>query len=331
MPCLHFSSLRLKGGFPLLLNTLTTVSLVASNKALLTKYLFVWTSTLCGLHFLFTAAFSRILSTVTAEQGERIDTGALFLFTCVSVVSIASLTISLKMNSVGFYQLSKLLTVGVTCFLEWCLLQKTFSALTLFSILISSFGVGLTVSGDVTLTSYGIMVAVIAVLSSGMQQVAVGWLQQKYSLSASGLVHQVFHWQAFVLLIGGPAFDLHLYKSSPLEWRGFMQVDGHLALLILSCLAAVAVNYTQIMSVRDLSATGYQVLGNLKTICIVIMGCIFFDAHYTIRSLLGQCICVCGMITYSYSQMRRTSSTSDIEMESSAKLRTAAPDAAAAA
>jgi drug/metabolite transporter (DMT)-like permease len=297
---------------PLLLNAVSTVALVAINKELLTSYEFVWTHTLCGLHFLFTAACSRILSPTADYRGAPIGAYALTAFTLVSVVSIASLTISLKLNSVGFYQLSKLLTVSVTCSLEWLLLGKFFPVLTLISIVVTSVGVGLTVTGDLSLNLYGILVAIVAILSAGSQQVAVGWLQEKYSLSANGLVYQVFHWQALVLLIGGPIFDLYLYESSPLEWCGFQKVDEHLALLLLSCGTAVAVNYTQVVTVKELSATGYQVLGNLKTICIVIMGCAFFDAHLTRRSLFGQCVCVIGMMTYSYSYTRRATSSKSL-------------------
>ena len=49
--------------------------------------------------------------------------------------------------------------------------------------------------------------------------------------------------------------------------------------------------------------TGFQVLGNAKTIIILLFGSLFFDEALSRRTLCGQAVAVVGMALYSYSRV----------------------------
>jgi hypothetical protein len=66
----------------------------------------------------------------------------------------------------------------------------------------------------------------------------------------------------------------------------------------LSCTAAIFVNYSQIISIKQLSPTGFQVLGNAKTVCILLIGYLFFDGHVSTQTIIGQGVAVLGMFLY---------------------------------
>ena len=288
--------------FSLFLNVTSSVLLISINKVLLSKEGFMWTNTLCGLHFLTTAAVSRIFASEGRSSLARpIPASVLVIFTNVSVFSISLLTLSLKINSVGFYQLSKLVAVAVTCLFERFLFSKTFSSRTLGSIAVVLVGVASTIVGDVTLSLQGLITAALSVILSSAQQIGVAKIQKDYSLSANELVAAVFHWQALVLLVGGPVFDVLLFGSSPLSWDGFVLRDQRIAWLFGSCIAAVAVNYSQVCCVRSLSPTGFQVLGNAKNVFVLLVGSTFFDGSLPFRTLIGQAIAVFGMVLYTRS------------------------------
>ena len=183
-----------------------------------------------------------------------------------------------------------------------------FSKRTLGSIAVVLAGVFTTIAVDVTTLSLrGCITAALSVFFSSAQQIGVAKLQKQYLLSANELVATVFHWQALVLLVGGPMVDFYLFGSSPLGWEGFLPSDRRLLLLFGSCMAAVAVNYSQVLCVRFLSPTGFQVLGNAKTTCVLLIGWAFFDGAVPFRTLIGQAAAILGMVLYGRSTTRPVS------------------------
>ena len=70
---------------------------------------------------------------------------------------------------------------------------------------------------------------------------------------------------------------------------------------MMSCAAAVFVNYSQIVCIKQLSPTGFQVLGNAKTVFILLFGFLFFDGKVSTQTLFGQGLAVIGMFIYAVS------------------------------
>ena len=300
----------------LFFNVISSVLLISINKVLLTTSGFVWANTLCGLHFVFTAVFSRFLKSVVLPTKMRyISFHHLAAFTFVSISSISSLTINLQINPVGFYQLSKLSTIAVTCTLERFLLKKRVGLMTLLAILVVLVGIGFTISSEWTVSTRGLLVAFLSVFSSSLQQIGVAQLQKEYSLTATELISQVFLLQALVLLIGGPLVDRVLWQSFPTSWNGFA-FGGKLFGLLASCIAAIAVNFSQVICVKTLSPTGFQVLGNTKTVVILVAGWLFFDSAVpSSRVIGGQIVAILGMVLYGYSAQRANRGLLDLKVQ----------------
>jgi solute carrier family 35 protein E3 len=234
-----------------------------------------------------------------------IPPAVLVLFTTVCVISIAGSQLSLKLNSVGFFQISKLGQVALTCFLERVLLSKKFSISTVCSIVVVISGVAITCFGSVLLVSAaGAFVACLAVFAASLQQLALSFLQTRYCLSSNELVAQTFYLQAIVLLGGGPLVDWWLVNSFPTAWLQFWDLADGAVYLSLSCIAAIFVNYSQIICIKQLSATGFQVLGNAKTVCILLIGFLYFDGKVSQQTVLGQGVAVLGMFLYGFSTSR---------------------------
>ena len=310
----HASGAALTHAQAFVLNLCSTVLLIGLNKHLLSSLAWNYPLSLAGLHFLATALFSRLTTALEAGSGQgkprgsgqRISPLDLFWFTSVSVLSIASLTVSLKVNQVGVYQLSKLSCVALIAALERVLLRKTFSRLTLASMAAVLFGVGLTTTGrSLEASREGLQAAATSVVSAACQQVSVAHLQAKYSLISNEFISQTFYLQSLVLLLAGPFVDRAIYGTLPTEWAGFAPGGGRSAAwLLASCLAAISVNYTQVTVIRTLSPTGFQVLGNAKTTCILFVGWAMFDGKVSGRTVTGQCIAVLGMCLYGYAATR---------------------------
>ena len=70
--------------------------------------------------------------------------------------------------------------------------------------------------------------------------------------------------------------------------------------ILLSCSLAVFCNMSQYLCIGRFSATSFQVLGHMKTVCVLILGWILFDSALTVKNILGMLLAVMGMVVYSW-------------------------------
>lgn len=70
--------------------------------------------------------------------------------------------------------------------------------------------------------------------------------------------------------------------------------------ILLSCSLAVFCNVSQYLCIGRFSAVSFQVLGHMKTVCVLTLGWLLFDSELTIKNIMGMAIAVVGMIIYSW-------------------------------
>ncbi|CAN8304564.1 unnamed protein product [Cochlearia groenlandica] len=141
----------------------------------------------------------------------------LLWFSLVANISIAAMNFSLMLNSVGFYQISKLSMIPVVCVMEWVLHSKHYSREVKASVMVVVLGVG---------------VCTLCIL--------------------------------------------------------------------VSCALAVFCNISQYLCIGRFSATSFQVLGHMKTVCVLTLGWLLFDSEMTFKNIAGMVLAVVGMVIYSW-------------------------------
>lgn len=72
--------------------------------------------------------------------------------------------------------------------------------------------------------------------------------------------------------------------------------------ILLSCTLAVFCNVSQYMCIGRFSAVSFQVLGHMKTVCVLILGWVLFDSQLTFKNILGMAMAVIGMVLYSWAR-----------------------------
>ncbi|XP_020268669.1 UDP-galactose transporter 2-like isoform X1 [Asparagus officinalis] len=95
----------------------------------------------------------------------------LLWFSIVANTSIAGMNLSLMLNSVGFYQISKLSMIPVVCVMEWILHSKHYSREVKMAVVVVVLGVGVCTVTDVKVNAKGFLCACIAVLSTFLQHI----------------------------------------------------------------------------------------------------------------------------------------------------------------
>ncbi|XVF67081.1 hypothetical protein PTKIN_Ptkin10aG0092100 [Pterospermum kingtungense] len=281
------------------LNVVSSVGLIMANKQLMTPtgYAFVFATTLTGFHFSMTALIGLVSNATGHSTRKRVPLWELLWFSIVANTSITGMNLSLMLNSVGFYQISKLSMIPVVCVMEWILHNKHYSGRVKIAVIVVVVGVGVCTVTDVNVNAQGFICACVAVLSTSLQQISIGSLQKKYSIGSFELLSQTAPIQALSLLLFGPFVDYYLTGKLLASYKFS---SGAFFFILLSCSLAVFCNISQYLCIGRFSATSFQVLGHMKTVCVLTLGWLLFDSELTLKNILGMVIAVIGMVIYSW-------------------------------
>jgi solute carrier family 35 protein E3 len=227
-------------------NVATSVLIVFVNKVLMDPrkgYGFVFATTLCALHFLSAAAAVTAAQAAGLASRGRMPLRDALGFAVIASVSIASLNVSLLVNSVGFYQVAKLLIIPFVCAVEAIWLGRRFPPRVVAAIAVVVLGVALVTLSEASLGGgksaaaqaalregrggaaaaeatkqqaaaasgavgvFGLAVAAVSVATSGLQQILCGVVQRRHRLQSHELLAVTAPIQGAMLLVVGPFVD----------------------------------------------------------------------------------------------------------------------------
>ncbi|GLC37605.1 hypothetical protein PLESTB_001668700 [Pleodorina starrii] len=307
--------------FAWFLNVSTSVLIVFVNKVLMDPHMgyhFVFATTLCAFHFLACGASVRLMELFGCGKRATMPMFECLRFAVIASISIASLNLSLLVNSVGFYQISKLLITPFVGLAEYLFYKRRFTTPTLLSILIVVIGVAIVTVNDMSTSVPGLVIAALSVVTSGLQQLMCGEIQKRLSLTSTQLLSNTAPVQGVMLLLVGPFVD----KAVTSRW--LLQYDVSvpaLTCLFWSCAVAVLVNISQFMCLGRFSAITFQVTGHTKTVLVLLSGWLFLGESISNRKLMGMVTAVAGMVAYGYFNslpIKHSSSSSNSSSSSSA-------------
>ncbi|KAG6438246.1 hypothetical protein SASPL_103183 [Salvia splendens] len=298
------------------MNVISSVGIIMANKQLMSTngyafsfveaqltefvdyfFLLAAATTLTGFHFAVTALVGMISNATGLSASKHVPFWELLWFSIVANMSITGMNLSLMLNSVGFYQISKLSMIPVVCILEWILHSKQYSSQVKLSVVVVVTGVGVCTVTDVKVNAKGFICACVAVLSTSLQQISIGSLQKKYSIGSFELLSKTAPIQAGSLLVLGPIIDYYLSNNLILDYKF---TTGALFFILLSCSLAVFCNVSQYLCIGRFSAVSFQVLGHMKTVCVLTLGWLLFDSELTMKNIMGMGVAVLGMVIYSW-------------------------------
>ncbi|KAG0576228.1 hypothetical protein M758_5G059900 [Ceratodon purpureus] len=281
------------------MNVISSVGIIMANKQVMSAagYNYRFATTLTAFHFTVTAGVGYISSALGYSVSKHVPFMDLFLFSLVSNTSIVSMNMSLMLNSVGFYQIAKLSMIPSVCVLEWILHSKTYTREVKAAVFVVMIGVGVCTVTDVNVNFSGFMAALVAVISTSLQQIYIGALQKKHNCGSFELLSNTAPIQAASLIMIGPFVDYFLIGENLLDYT---YTFGAIFFILLSCLLAVFCNVSQYLCIGRFSAVTFQVLGHMKTVAVLTLGWVLFDSVLTGKNMMGMFMAVVGMITYSW-------------------------------
>lgn len=282
------------------MNVATSVVIVFVNKALIDPkkgHAFTFATTLSALHFLASAASLWLQALITRTHHPKLPWGDNLYFSVIANLSIASLNVSLLVNTVGFYQIAKLLIIPFVAVMEMVWFQKRFTTAVTLSMVTVAIGVAIVTVTDVSVNTMGMVIAGISVVSSGMQQLLCGTIQRKHKLQSYQLLANTAPVQGAMLIVLGPPIDYLItgHNVTKYNWT-----TGAAVVMVVSCSVAVLVNISQFMCLGRFSAVTFQVLGHTKTILVLLISWLVLHEHMSGRKMFGMALAVVGMVAYGH-------------------------------
>ncbi|KAI9684413.1 MAG: hypothetical protein M1829_002223 [Trizodia sp. TS-e1964] len=231
------------------LNTISTVGLVFLNKTIFDNpQLRSMQISFAMWHFLCTAIVLWIASHKPFRLFEPVRLPFLKMIPlCTFFAGFLILNnLSLAYNSVGFYQLAKIMTTPCVVFLNYLLFGKTINSLTALALASVCFGVGLTDTDIARSNPLGAIFAVLAFFVTATYQIWIGKKIVDFQVSSSQLLLNQASISVLLLAFVAPLFD---------TFTDLRQVPSNtLIALFLSGIVASLLNLSQFLIIGRTSA-----------------------------------------------------------------------------
>ena len=296
-------------------NVSCSVSLVLVNKLVFAGG-FRFPMSLTFLHFGFTVLFYRAMAAAAFFEPKGVPAFEACKVAAFGVGSIGFMNVSLNLNSVGFYQISKLSIVPCTLVVQYVLFGATVSRKVKLSLALLLLGLALATVTDVQLNAPGLLMATLAVGTTACFQLWQGSKQREFELTGTQLQAAVSAWQAAQSLCAAAALenlcaDRGAGAAQPcataVSFAAAPPAGGEhtLGLVLLTCFIALGTNFSSFGLIGRTSAITFQVVGHAKTCLVLIGGYVLFpspnfDETQFYHNIAGVSIAMVGVILYGH-------------------------------
>lgn len=285
--------------FSIILNILSSISIVMLNKWIYTHYGFP-NITLTFIHFIITFLGLKVCEAFNIFCPKRIqlrDSLPLAMSFCGFVVLT---NLSLQHNTVGTYQLIKVLTTPCIMLIHTYMYGKKYSFPYLLTLVPIILGVFLNTYYDVQFNVLGVFFAGLGVVVTSFYQVWVGTTQKDLNINTMQLLNYQAPLSALLLLFVIPMFE-NVYGEKGLIHAWPLQTW---IAVFASGLIAFSVNLTIFWIIGNTSPVTYNMVGHMKFCLVLIFGYLLFQAPLEINQLLGVCSTIFGVVMYSHLKLK---------------------------
>ena len=201
-----------------------------------------------------------LLGFFSRAQLPGVDSGLMAIF-CIG--SVAFMNFSLDYNSVGFYQVTKLLCIPAMVAIQSYVYHQQFRAKVKLALLVVLAGVGAATVSDVELNVNGCIMGALAVLFTAQFQIWQGDKQRVYKMNAMQMNHAQARPSFLFCLVLSLIVD-HWGDTAKSNVRLHPMQQAEMAWIALSCVLALSVNLCTYGLIGKTSAVTYQVVGHAK-------------------------------------------------------------------
>eukprot|EP01121_Diplochlamys_sp_Union-15-3_P014257 TRINITY_DN451_c0_g1_i1.p1 TRINITY_DN451_c0_g1~~TRINITY_DN451_c0_g1_i1.p1 ORF type:complete len:327 (-),score=26.95 TRINITY_DN451_c0_g1_i1:154-1110(-) len=300
------------------LNFLSSVATVFCNKIIFQWYSLPFGALLSTYHFAVTALGLVICVSLGMFEFKKLPWGPLFKVSLVYALSVPFCNLSIRYNSLSFYQISKVTIIPVSILLEYFFYNGKLEVRMLLYIIPITIGAFLTGKTDISTTAMGVFMATSCVLTSALAQQWIKIQQAEFKINSMQMMLYVIPISVVIQAMFIPVFD----SNNNFDIFTFPWTTDLLFVLFISGLLAFTVNLTIFLSLRGVSPVTYQVVGQAKSVTILIGSFVLFGQILDLRNIFGMVVTMAGVFYYTYIKMvpsPQSPSTVDKSIETDVK------------
>lgn len=302
----------------MLLNFTASTCLVVVNKILMDKFHFRYATTLTCFHLFSTFFLLVVVSKLGAFEVKALPLKQVWKLAAGTMGFICLTNLSLQHNSVGFYQVMKVMTTPTVVIIEALLYQKYLETQLKIALLPVCLGVIVTTVTDFRLNAVGAAYAVAGVIVTSFYQIWSGTLQKSLDCNALQLQYYVAPLAAVFVLPFIPIFDNYSFSDLDSIWF-FEFTPANLTLIATTGVIGFLVNISIFLVIGRSSPVSYNVLGHGKTIFVLLSDFLIFGRPVTMQSSTGILLTMIGVFWYTQRKLEKSSAEADIRARSEEK------------
>lgn len=291
-----------------LFNITVSLSIVMVNKYLYVHVRFP-NMTLTFMHFITTFLSLQICQIAGMFSIKKVPILAMLPLALNFCGFVVLTNLSLGSNTVGTYQLAKVMTTPCVLLIQYLSYRKSTSKKIQATVVPIVVGVTLNFMYDIKLTTLGTIYALSGVVVTSFYQVMVGEKQKEFELNSMQLLYYQAPLSALILLL--PA--LYFEPVSSLLTRTWTTTE--LAAIVCSCLIAFAVNISIYWIIGNTSAMTYNMTGHTKFCITTAAGYVVFGEEMSFNQVIGFLLTLGGIICYTHFRMQENDKMKKKQME----------------
>ncbi|KAJ6812272.1 putative membrane protein-like [Iris pallida] len=278
-------------------NFFISVGIIMMNKLVLGKVGFNYPIFLTFIHYglsWFLMAIMNVLSLLPASPpAKSTPFSSLFVLGIVMSLSNGLANVSLKYNSVGFYQMAKIAVTPTIVLAEFMLFQKRVSYQKVAALTIVSIGVAIATVTDLEFHFFGACIALAWIVPSAVNKILWSNLQQQENWTALALMWKTTPITLLFLVALMPWLD-------PPGVLSFNWNFPNTSAILMSAALGFLLQWSGALALGATSATSHVVLGQFKTCVILLGGFLIFNSNPGMTSICGAVTALGGMSLYTY-------------------------------
>lgn len=289
----------------IIFNFASALGIVFANKAVFAVFQFPYPIGLTWIHSVFTMAGMQLMCMAgffNPVEGvgvwEVVDLGAAY----IGYIVLGNL--SIKLNTVGFYQVSKamiaptILAINSSMSGQWPRPEILASVATLtLGILVATV-----TDAQVMSNALGMLVGVASVVSTALYNILAGQKQKALGANSNQLLHRFSPVAAAMLSVAAPLTEIATVYMSPaaatVAVPAFQLTTEAFLTILASAMLGLLVSLSTFLVIGHTSALTYNVVGHLKTVGIVAGGVIFYAEVMPLKKLVGLIVAAAGIAWY---------------------------------
>lgn len=286
------------------LNFMSSTCLVVVNKLVMDKFGFKYATTLTCFHLICTYLLLLVTARLRFFEIKKLPVRDVSKLAAGTMGFICLTNLSLQHNSVGFYQVMKVMTTPTVVIIESLLYQKYLDNQLKISLIPVCLGVIVTTVTDFRLNLVGTGYAVAGVIVTSFYQIWSGTLQRSLDCNALQLQTYVAPLAALFVMPFVPIFDRYSGADPGSIW--FYKFDSTNAPAItVTGFFGFLVNISIFLVIGRSSPLSYNILGHCKTVVVLLSDFILFGRPVTFKSTIGILLTLCGVFWYTSLKLER--------------------------